>query len=429
MRKIILIVLSGGVAAAVQAVPRITDVLTDTALLQRGSLTVTYALADEPAIVTVDVQTNCLDGGEVKWTSIDGALLRNVVGDVNRKILPTAGSERRTLTWKARKVLPNEILNIRAVLTAWATNAPPLYMVIDLRPETREERLAALRFYPCKEQLPYEVTDRICKTDILVMRKVSAAYHEIGEGCLESDDHNTWGRTPGGPDCPFRVELTKDFYLGVFELTQYQVVKMTGWGNPDTKFADKPDADYRAVGCVKYHDMRCRDYVAVPQGCLKTDDIQCYLERMVDRFGIRFDLPTSAQWEFACRAGTTTAFNNGRTPWNNQSTLDPYLDKIAWYVFNSNDETHEVGLKEPNAWGFYDMHGNVKELCLDCNENATGDPRLDPIGANTGDVRTVRGGSYDQHMDSCTSYRHVGLDKYDYQYGGGLRLWAPAEIP
>ena len=98
-----------------------------------------------------------------------------------------------------------------------------------------------------------------------------------------------------------------------------------------------------------------------------------------------YRLPTSAEWEFACRAGTTTDFNNG-VDWVNAATTNPLVDPIGWFSFNSNvnggHRTHEVGLKLPNAWGLHDMHGNVWEWCWN------------PCGC-CGALRVIRGGSWD----------------------------------
>ena len=99
-----------------------------------------------------------------------------------------------------------------------------------------------------------------------------------------------------------------------------------------------------------------------------------------------YRLPTEAQWEYACRAGTTTAFNTG------SNTIS---DATGWYGANSGSRTHEVGLKPPNAWGLYDMHGNVWEWCWDwytgSYDNAGGSNN--PMGASSGPVRVYRGGS------------------------------------
>jgi formylglycine-generating enzyme required for sulfatase activity len=104
-----------------------------------------------------------------------------------------------------------------------------------------------------------------------------------------------------------------------------------------------------------------------------------------------YRLPTEAQWEYACRAGKTTAFNNG----NNDYTNIAQVEDVAWYSGNSGNRTHEVGLKTPNAWGLYDMHGNVFELCWDWYGSYGGSgAQTDPVGAS-GSLRIVRGEKWD----------------------------------
>ncbi|MBN1592872.1 MAG: formylglycine-generating enzyme family protein [Candidatus Coatesbacteria bacterium] len=116
-----------------------------------------------------------------------------------------------------------------------------------------------------------------------------------------------------------------------------------------------------------------------------------------------YRLPTEAEWEYACRAGTTTKFNSG------DSELD--LEDYAWIGSNSGSETHGVRQKQPNAWGLYDMHGNVWEWCWDWfDENfyaGQPNPDSDPTGPASGTDRAVRGGSWANYTWNCRSaYRH-----------------------
>jgi formylglycine-generating enzyme required for sulfatase activity len=121
-------------------------------------------------------------------------------------------------------------------------------------------------------------------------------------------------------------------------------------------------------------------------------------------------LPTDAQWEYACRAGSQMAWSFG----SNESNLGDY----AWYAGNSGGELHAVGQKLPNAWGLYDMHGNVWEWCSDRYANDLGyDPVVDPIGIGTGNPRSIRGGGYSSNAADTRSARRTNSSYY-YPYLG-----------
>ena len=107
-----------------------------------------------------------------------------------------------------------------------------------------------------------------------------------------------------------------------------------------------------------------------------------------------YRLPTEAEWEYACKGGTTTDFYSGRLTNGDCSQLDANLDKIGWYCGNSGDSTHEVGQKEPNKYGLYDMSGNLFEWCWDLYGTYTSTPETDPKGTTAGTYRVLRSGPY-----------------------------------
>jgi hypothetical protein len=127
-----------------------------------------------------------------------------------------------------------------------------------------------------------------------------------------------------------------------------------------------------------------------------------------------FDFPTEAQWEYACRAGSTAAYCYG----DNEKELTQY----AWYEDNSNDRPHPVGEKKPNAWELYDMHGNVWEWCSDWRGSYSSEPVTDPVGPTSGSNRVHRGGSWDYGAASCRSADRYGFGPSFRLHNLGFRV-------
>src|SRR5262245_16034861 len=140
------------------------------------------------------------------------------------------------------------------------------------------------------------------------------------------------------------------------------------------------------------------------------------------RTGRAYRLPTEAEWEYACRAGTATLFSSA----DNSETLDQH----GWYYNNSEQKTRNVGQKIPNAWGLHDMHGNVFEWCHDWYDEDyyAQSPSTDPQGPPSGTSHVLRGGSFLTVSYLCrTAYRFSNWPDYRY-YDIGFRVVAAAEI-
>ena len=211
------------------------------------------------------------------------------------------------------------------------------------------------------------------KTTKLVLRRIEAGSYIMGND--QSDESH-------------RVTLTKPFYIGVFEVTQKQYQLVTG-SNPSNFSGDK-----RPVEKVSYEMIRGSSNGAQWPSSSAVDS-DSFLGKLRARTGVEFDLPTEAQWEYASRAGAMTIYSYGN------SADGDYM----WYNANSSRSSHDVGSKNPNPWGVYDMHGNVYEWCLDWSGTlAYG---TDPKGASSGTDRVFRGGSWFSSARYCgLSWRH-----------------------
>jgi len=161
------------------------------------------------------------------------------------------------------------------------------------------------------------------------------------------------GLLPIEGDDAHEVTLTKPFKMGVHEVTQAQYEQVMGSNPSKFEGADNPVENVSWLEALEF----CRKLSALPA------------EKAA---GNVYRLPTEAEWEYACRAGTTTQFSFG----DDDSDLGDY----AWYADNSDDKTHPVGSKQPNAWGLYDMHGNVWEWCLDWHGDYPSGAVTDPTG-------------------------------------------------
>jgi formylglycine-generating enzyme required for sulfatase activity len=170
------------------------------------------------------------------------------------------------------------------------------------------------------------------------------------------------------------VTISKAFHIGAYDVTQEQYERIMGTNPSQFKGAQNP------VENVSW------------------DDAAEFCKKLSQATGKTVRLPTEAQWEYACRAGSKTRFSYGDDP--DYANLGDY----AWYNANSESKTHPVGQKKPNAWGLYDVHGNVWQWCSDwyadsyANANNT-----NPEGPGTGSNRVLRGGSWDYTPQRCRS--------------------------
>ncbi|MDR1490003.1 MAG: formylglycine-generating enzyme family protein [Desulfovibrio sp.] len=190
-----------------------------------------------------------------------------------------------------------------------------------------------------------------------------------------------------------RVSISKPFYLGKYEVTQEQWTAVMG-GNP-SEFKGRSNP--------------------VEQVCW--DEVQVFIQRLNRQEGhSRYRLPTEAEWEYAARAGTSSAYSFG----DDADSLGRY----AWYEGNSGGKTHPVGQNEPNAWGLYDMHGNVWEWVQDWygERYYSSSPGSDPRGPSSGSYRVNRGGYWNSGAGYCRLAHRNGSMPDTHRSDIGFRL-------
>jgi formylglycine-generating enzyme required for sulfatase activity len=195
----------------------------------------------------------------------------------------------------------------------------------------------------------------------------------------------------------FEVSLSKGFWMQQTELTQAQYEALMGI-NP-SHFR----GDLNPVESVSFSDAQefCRRLCELPPE---------------KNSGNLYRLPTEAEWEYACRAGSTSSFCFG----DDEAMLDEY----GWFNRNAARTTHPVGGKKPNAWGLYDMHGNVGEWCSDYYSAYPSDPQTDPQGAESGSQIVVRGGGWFFVPQNARSAHRDAYPKAARYVGLGFRLVA-----
>ncbi|MBQ3343147.1 MAG: SUMF1/EgtB/PvdO family nonheme iron enzyme [Kiritimatiellae bacterium] len=399
-----------GTTATFAAHPEVSDVSISQA---RGVVEVAYTLSGASAVVTVDFQTNATEN---VWASIGEQNFTALDGDVNR--LVDTGS--RKIVWKkVKKSWPGHKIGeggFRAVVKAWDRAQPPKWMTVDIAS-------GAIRYYVSDKALPGGFSCDEYKLTKVLMRRIEAAGNTFQMGYGPSDN----GSNVSTED-PHFVTFTNDYYMAVYETTQRQFENMYRLVDPDYvyngAFAEaggKRPAS--AGGKLTYAELRGPgSEVRWPQDGMHVGANSVFAKLRQKTVDGIFDLPTEAQWEFACRAGTQTDYNTGY----NYSQGEAGVDAFSWNKNNANNVTHNVGELVPNAWDLYDMHGNVMEFCRDVYSDHLGSAhQIDPVGPvseGSGEpVHIARGGSYLYNLVNLRSARRVG----EYAYSNyGFRLWA-----
>ena len=310
-----------------------------------------------------------------------------------------AGAHR--MTWDAAKDQPNfHSSSISVKITAIRGAAP--YIVIDLSGGTNAASYP-VRFSAAGPNLD----DDTCRTTELWLRLILPGTCTMGTRASDFPG----AKASGIHD----VTLTKPFYMAVFESTQKQWELVMG------TTPSKYKGDTRPVECVSYDDIR-GSLVGANWPSHGQVDADSFFGKIRARTSLTLDLPTEAMWEYACRAGTTTALNNGKDLTDTMQC--PEMAEVGRYGYNWNDgkggytSYHtKVGSYRPNDWGLYDMHGNVMEWCLDWYGMyyVTG-AQTDPVGADSGSHRVYRGGCNGDPARNCLSADCSGYSLYSQSH-------------
>jgi len=364
--------LSAALVASVSfgAVPEVRNVTWSQAA--NSQVTVDYDLVgDSRAIVTLDVLTN--------GVSIGLGNVTHLCGDVSRIVTPGTG---KRLYWQPEYDWADHAFGageITCKVTAWALDNPPDYMAVDL------VYTNISWYYTAPEAVPGGVTNLQYLSRYLLMRRIHAAGKTFMMGTPAGERyHNGVGGSymTGSYDCialdetRHPVTLTKDYYIGVFEWTKAQKGYVYGsLGTP---------SDYTPEPCIyQYFADRAT--------------------KLTEHTSIAFAVPTEAQWEFACRAGTDAQLYSGKdmpTSGIAKGNDAPTVNELGFTAaYTETMRGHSIYTRErggklkPNAWGLYDMLGNVSEWCSDWVDATalSSDPVTDPTGLATGTYKAMRG--------------------------------------
>ena len=375
-----------GLAAQTLAAVTITNVTCQQRYPWNGLVDIDYEIQSDDAEAQYFVYPKGEDrrlGERIIMHTLSGDGATNAVG---------VGKHR--MIWDAKADMPNfHTPDFAVTLQTIAQGAQ--YLVIDLSGGTNAVT------YPVRySTTPPDITTDKCRTTELWLRLILPGTFMMGSPTSEQDRSSN--------EQQHQVRLTRPYYIGVFELTQKQWMLISGAANVICYAGDS-----RPVDAVSYDMIRGANLGAQWPKSDSVDE-DSFIGVIRRKTSLKFDIPTEAQWEYACRAGTTGRWNNGEEGsdfYHDNSHGGNYnLNILGRYAANRNDghdsygEHTKVGMYLPNAWGLYDMHGNVLEWCLDGYKSVMANyEEIDPVGADSTEKRCLRGGHYHYIALLCRS--------------------------
>ena len=428
--KVLTFAAIGLLAAAASAAPSVTVVSLSQG--ENGDVTVTYNLSEQ-AIVTAEF--------EVDGQPVTGKMAWRLYGDVSKVV---AAGNGKKIVWRPEGAfggtVPTEA-NTKVTVKAWTDANPPPVMVQDLTMPIEDKNITAykngrygINYYPSLDALPEGVASRRYKTAKMPFVRIPAKDVQFWMGAPTSDPERKSGEDY------HKVTLTNDYYLAVYEMTQAQFLAIAMVGSWTESWAWPYARSYPSVKTndtgSSYNISSGKDWELCPVDCLNEFKLRAVYSAgdkpnpgggtIVTQFRTmtgwtKADLPTEAEWEFACRAGSGDPRN----------VEGAELDEIAWYTPNADGRIQPVGLKKPNAWGLYDMLGNAWEICRDSWQSSTGTAdAVAPVYYRSDRSQVSRGGAFDSDAASVrsASRHHGGNRVYDVGAGypgEGCRMMIP----
>ncbi len=408
---------------------------------------ITYTLTESPAIVTLDIQTNVT--GDV-WASIGTGNIVPGLAANSEAYRKVNGTGSHTIQWRPYRSWPGDNLpagKVRAVVTAWSLDNPPDYMVVDISTAAQPN---TWRYYPDADSVPGGVlgNEAYRKTSLL-MRKILAKDVTWTMGSIGEEGRNT-------NETSRVVALADDYYMAVFETTQEQWRQVMGAWNADSGSGSysHTNALYRAMRPaqnISYNEVRTSgiyNSYNVAYEYPNPPHAESFLGKLKTRTGIDFDLPSEAQWEFACRAGNGEGYWGDGSIYMGSTMPGRHLDNGGSGGSDGSvgpeTGTAICGSYAPNSWGIYDMHGNVAELCIDWFQATVpadigSKPNINPANpaqcldgtsfSGSYMPKTKRGGSFGHGAYQARSASRNADSVNTRYYNFGCRVICPFEGP